>query len=362
MLLSNPDIEITVRMLFLKANQATALPHRRGDRHQPGVRDGLVTQPLAEYLRIRRPAARSFLLHADFRIEGRHRVIAHGVSFCRLVAHSLLGDDMQQARAGLVAHLLYDLQQPQHVMAADRPKILHAQFLEQHACRQDHSLELPLHPHREFLDSRHRAQHALACFTHRGVQAPCQQAGQVTGHGAHIRGDRHLVVVEDHQHIRLGDPQMIERFVGQAGGQPAVPDHGHRLARFPCIAAGQRHAQGRADRGAGVSHPETVVRALMPFRERRKAPPAANRLQLVAAPRQDLVPITLVPHVPDQPVFRRVERVVQGHGQFDRTEAGPEVPPAAGHALNQEFAKLICNRREILAVQRAQISRAFNLR
>ena len=35
-------------------------------------------------------------------------------------------------------------------------------------------------------------------------------------------------------------------------------------------------------------------------------------------------------HVPDQPIFWRVECVVQGHGQFDRTEAGPEVSLRSG--------------------------------
>ena len=49
----------------------------------------------------------------------------------------------------------------------------------------------------------------------------------------------------------------------------------------------------------------------------------------VAPAGQDLVRIGLVADVPDQPVVRRVEDVVQGHGELDHAQAGAEMP--AGH-------------------------------
>jgi hypothetical protein len=48
----------------------------------------------------------------------------------------------------------------------------------------------------------------------------------------------------------------------------------------------------------------------------------------LAAAGQDLVGVGLVADVPDQPVVRRVEDVMQGDGQFDRAEVGRQV--AAG--------------------------------
>ena len=49
----------------------------------------------------------------------------------------------------------------------------------------------------------------------------------------------------------------------------------------------------------------------------------------VAPAGQDLVRVGLVADVPDQPVVRRVEDVVQGHGQLDHAQPGAEMP--AGH-------------------------------
>jgi hypothetical protein len=49
----------------------------------------------------------------------------------------------------------------------------------------------------------------------------------------------------------------------------------------------------------------------------------------IAAVRQDFVRIGLVSDVPDQSVGRRIEHVMECHGQFDDAEAGAKM--AAGH-------------------------------
>ncbi len=54
----------------------------------------------------------------------------------------------------------------------------------------------------------------------------------------------------------------------------------------------------------------------------------AQAAHAVAPAGQDLVRIGLVAHVPDQPVFGRVEDIVQGDRQFHRAEVGAQV--AAG--------------------------------
>ena len=55
----------------------------------------------------------------------------------------------------------------------------------------------------------------------------------------------------------------------------------------------------------------------------------AQRADAVAAAGQDLVRIGLVADIPDQPVGRRVEDVVQRDRQFDDAEAGAEMPAGA---------------------------------
>ncbi len=74
---------------------------------------------------------------------------------------------------------------------------------------------------------------------------------------------------------------------------------------------------------------ERVVFALGALGEARQAAALAQRADAVAPPGQNLVRIGLMPDVPDQPVARRVEDIVQRHGEFDDAEARAEMP--AGH-------------------------------
>ena len=54
-----------------------------------------------------------------------------------------------------------------------------------------------------------------------GVQA---DAVQVQGECAHVRPDRHLVVVEDQDERRAQMADLVHRFEGDAAGQRAVAD------------------------------------------------------------------------------------------------------------------------------------------
>ena len=52
----------------------------------------------------------------------------------------------------------------------------------------------------------------------------------------------------------------------------------------------------------------------------------AQSVHPVAAACQDFVRITLMPHIPDQLVARRVEDRVNGNGQFDHTQRRSKMP------------------------------------
>ena len=62
---------------------------------------------------------------------------------------------------------------------------------------------------------------------------------------------------------------------------------------------------------------EGVVFALRALGEARQAVRLAQGADPVAAAGEDLVRVGLVAHVPDQPVARRVEHVMQRHRQLD---------------------------------------------
>ena len=70
-------------------------------------------------------------------------------------------------------------------------------------------------------------------------------------------------------------------------------------------------------------------------------------LQPLAPAGQHLVRIGLVADVPDQPVVRRVEDIVQRDGEFDRAEAGGEMTAHLADRVDQVLAQLA---RELCAV------------
>src|ERR1700756_4864343 len=68
-----------------------------------------------------------------------------------------------------------------------------------------------------------------------------------------------------------------------------------------------------------------IVFALGPLGETRQPAALTQRADTVAAAGEDLVRIGLVADVPDQPVARRVEHIVQCYCQFDNAQSGAEV-------------------------------------
>jgi hypothetical protein len=88
-----------------------------------------------------------------------------------------------------------------------------------------------------------------------------------------------------------------------------------------------------------VSRAEHVEAALGAAQEAARSVGLANTRERVAAAGQDFVSVRLMTDVPDEPVGRRVERVVQRDGQLDGAEAAGEVPAALGAARDELVAQ-----------------------
>src|SRR6185369_3169788 len=97
----------------------------------------------------------------------------------------------------------------------------------------------------------------------------------------------------------------------------------------------------RADRRARVADAEGVVLALGARREGGETVLLLDGVQRVAPAGEHLVGIRLVAHVPDQPVTRRLEDVVQGDGELDGAEARGEVSASRGDAADEVLAQLL---------------------
>ena len=111
------------------------------------------------------------------------------------------------------------------------------------------------------------------------------------------------------------------------------------------LAAGKvargRHAEPGGNRRRGMRRAEGVVFALRALGEAGKAVPLPERADAVAPPGQDLVRIGLVADVPDQPVARRVEDVVERDGQLDDAEPGAEMAAGDRDRVDRLGAKLV---------------------
>ena len=80
---------------------------------------------------------------------------------------------------------------------------------------------------------------------------------------------------------------------------------------------------------------ERVVFALGALGEAGEAAALAQRADAVAAAGQDLVRIGLMADVPDHPVARRVEHVVQRDSQLDDAEAGAQMAAGDGNRVDR---------------------------
>ena len=67
---------------------------------------------------------------------------------------------------------------------------------------------------------------------------------------------------------------------------------------------------------------ESVINTFFASRKTGNAALLAQFRHARAPPRQDFVPVSLVAHIPDQAIMRRIENVVQRDGQFHRAEIG----------------------------------------
>ncbi len=283
-------------------------------------------------------------------------MVADGVGLGRGEALALLGHHMQELRAVEVAHVAQGGEQGGQVVAVDGADVVPAQFLEQGAGHQ-HALGMFLDLARDFPGAGQAREDLLAALAHAGVGAAGDDLGQVVGQATDILGDRHVVVVEDHQHVGVDVGGVVERLEGHAGGQGAVADHRYALALLAFQTGGNGHAQRRTDAGAGVADAEGVVLALAAPREGGQAVLLAQGAHALTTAGEDLVWVGLVADIPHQAVIGGVEDVMQGDGQLDHAEAGTEVPAALANAVEQVLAQFVSEGFQVRFGQAAQFVR-----
>ena len=85
---------------------------------------------------------------------------------------------------------------------------------------------------------------------------------------------------------------------------------------------------------------KSIEGALISFGKRCQAIFLAQRRHALSAPGQDFVRISLMTHIPDQPVFRRIKQIVKGDGQLDDAQSGTKVPARLPDRIQQVLPQL----------------------
>jgi hypothetical protein len=76
-----------------------------------------------------------------------------------------------------------------------------------------------------------------------------------------------------------------------------------------------------------VGYVERVVGAFFTSREAGDPLILTKRVELISTPGENLVPISLVPNIPNQLISRCVEHIMQGDRQLHRAKTGGQVAP-----------------------------------
>ena len=351
-----PTSKVRSGKLLAEDVEAGAVGHGGGDGDDPLVLARFRDEAVGEHARVGRRVGLGLHLRAGDDIELGDAVILVVGSFGRRVALALLGDDVDEDRALLgVADVLQHRQQLVEVVPVDRADVIEAELLEPHAALPEvariflHARGAPLPALRQALGE------LLGDVAQVQIGAARGDAREIGRERARRRRDRHVVVVEDDDQALVARAGVVHRLVGHAGAHGAVADDADDVVRAALEIARHGHAEAGRDRGRGMRRAERVVLALGALGEAGESAALAQRADAVAPPGQDLVRIGLMADVPDEPVARRVEHLVQRDRQLDDAEPGAEMPAGDRDRIDRLRAQLVGELGQLLFGKPAQI-------
>ena len=106
---------------------------------------------------------------------------------------------------------------------------------------------------------------------------------------------------------------------------------------------------------------ERIVFALGALGETGKAAALAQRADAVAAAGEDLVRIGLMADVPDQPVGRRIENIMQRDRELDHAEAGAEMAAGDGDSVDGLAAQFVGDLPQLARFEAPEVFRGLDL-
>ena len=253
-----------------------------------------------------------------------------------------------------------DWQQLVQIMTVERADVGKPQLLKQGAADRQ-TLDHFLGPPRPFLKRLGQQGNHAFC---RRFQFLKWRTGvdprQIRRHRTDWRSNGHLVVVQDDEHPFLQMSGVVQRLKRHTRRHRAIANHRDRIAGVTAQIGRHHEPKRRRDRGGTVRRPERIIGRLRPFGEPRQPAFGAQRTDTVAPSGQDLVRITLMAHVPDDLVARRIKNRMQGDGQLHHTQPGPQMPAGHGNSRNRFSPHLIRQLTQLRVGQRLHVGRQVN--
>ncbi|CAH0184192.1 hypothetical protein SRABI106_01168 [Rahnella aquatilis] len=101
----------------------------------------------------------------------------------------------------------------------------------------------------QFFNRWQARQDFLAAFTQTRIQLAGEQLCQMIIQRADVFGNRHLIVVEDNQHVRFDVACVVHRFKRHTCGDRAIANYTNGTTTFTFTFSSHRHAEACADGG-----------------------------------------------------------------------------------------------------------------
>ena len=204
---------------------------------------------------------------------------------------------------------------------------------------------------------RHVPEHVLGEFARARRPRLGAQHRKIRCDRPDVRRDRHLVIVEDHDEVRLQRPGVVDRFISEATGQRAVANDGHDRFLAATQIARRCHAERGRDRRGGVAGAERIERRLAAHRKARNSAALTQGVDPFRPAGQQFVDVGLVADIPHDLVLVHVQHAVQGQRQFDDAEVRCQVAAVDGADLDEDVADFFGKVVDIRAAQATQIRR-----
>ena len=192
---------------------------------------------------------------------------------------------------------------------------------------------------------------------HGDIALALAHARQIAAERTYVRGDGHLVVVQQHDHSGVALAGVVQRLIAHAPGQGPVAHQRHDVVFAAHDVPGPGHAKGGGYGRGGMARRKRVVFAFILLGKAADAALLAKGVKGPIAPGQKLVGVGLVPHVHHELVLGGVEHVVHGHGQLHHPQVGGQVAAVLRDHVDDLRAQLLAELLQLLDAQLFQVCR-----